>query len=426
METVNIEKMTYGIDALAHINGKVAFIPYGAPKDIAEINIVETKTDYFRAEISKLLEPSALRQNSPCPHFPECGACHWLHLNPEIQRGEKEAQLQYLLKPLSAGVVYPIEALPETGYRNKMDLKIQVRESGELLLGNYRYRSHDVVDMHHCLVQCEPNMKLYFSLYEFISNRMKLDLKKSIEQIVARTLKTQQHAMVYLKSDPSEEMLDLWRSFFDQTDSLARLELIRGTSSFLTLMREKEPFQFMKRTWTVSPMSFFQNNLEGTEAIFFTLLSIYGNSSHKGKLLDFYCGVGLQTMLLENKFDEVVAVESQPESFQDALKNQKNRRPSQIRFLNRKVESIFGTHLVKGVISALHVNPPRTGLSPRVTRGLTGIKPRIITYLSCNPITFKRDSQALVSMGYRLEKVFSFDLFPGTFHLEILGYFTRN
>ena len=75
--------------------------------------------------------------------------------------------------------------------------------------------------------------------------------------------------------------------------------------------------------------------------------------------------------------------------------------------------------------AAAILNPPRTGLSQRVMRGLMGVKPRMMTYLSCNPMTFKRDAHAIIQMGYKLEQVYAFDLFPGTFHLEILGVFSR-
>jgi len=73
----------------------------------------------------------------------------------------------------------------------------------------------------------------------------------------------------------------------------------------------------------------------------------------------------------------------------------------------------------------VHLNPPRTGMSQRVLRGLSGIKPRIITYLSCNPMTYRRDAKAIRQMGYKLESVYSFDLFPGTFHMETLSLFVR-
>jgi len=425
METINIERMTYGIDSLGHLNGKVVFVPYGAPNDRAEIEIKETKNDFLRGSLTRVVEASPLRRESPCPNFPECGGCHWLHLLPETQLREKEDYLRFILKPLSPGAIYPIEALPMTHYRNKMELKVKVNEDGNVVLGNYKYRSHDVVPLNGCIVQCHENLTILKALNEFFKQPNGAGIAKNIDEIMVRTLKTQQHALIYQKSPPDDITLNAFRDFFNQQESLSRLELVDKESSFLTLVREKPPFAFMKKNWTVSPHSFFQNNLDGAEAIYYTLISIYDNIHSKGRFIDLYCGVGIQTMVLENRFEEVLGVESNEDSFQDALKNLKTRNTSRIRFICRRAETIFGTPMTKGVIAGLHLNPPRTGISQRVGRGLMGIKPRLITYLSCNPMTFKRDALMIMQMGYRLEQVHAFDLFPGTFHLEILGTFIR-
>ncbi len=425
METITIEKMTYGIDSLGHIDGKVVFIPYGAPQDRAEVEIRENKNDYLRGELVKVIDPSPQRQKSPCPHFPECGGCHWLHIHPETQRREKEAYLNFLMKPLAPTNVYPIEPLSIKGYRNKIDLKLQLSPDGKLSLGNYKFRSYDVIDIPDCYVQCPSNMKIYQATKIFLEEKIEKAKTPQIKQIATRTLGNQQHMMVYLNEAPDDPTTDKWREFFNQTETLSKLELLNENMCFLTLVREKEAFSFMKKTWMVSPRSFFQNNLEGAEAIYYTLMSIYDNISQKGKFIDLYCGVGIQTMLLENHFEEVFGIECNEDSYRDALRNQKGRRTSSIRFLCRRAETIFGTPITKGVIAALHMNPPRTGISPRVMKGLMGVKPRMITYLSCNPMTFKRDAQGIVNMGYKLEQVYAFDLFPGTFHLEILGVFGR-
>ena len=58
---VTIEKMTYGIDSLAHLDGKVVFVPYGVPEDKVKIEVVEEKPDYLRAKIVEILEPAMRR-----------------------------------------------------------------------------------------------------------------------------------------------------------------------------------------------------------------------------------------------------------------------------------------------------------------------------------------------------------------------------
>jgi 23S rRNA (uracil1939-C5)-methyltransferase len=63
-------------------------------------------------------------------------------------------------------------------------------------------------------------------------------------------------------------------------------------------------------------------------------------------------------------------------------------------------------------------DPPRAGLGPDVTAALEKIRPRKITYVSCDPATLSRDLAALVKSDYRLHQLHLLDLFPQTFHIE--------
>lgn len=424
METLNIERMTYGIDGLGHMNGKVVFVPYTAPNDEVKINIVDEKSDYARAELVELVNPSPERRDSPCKNFPACGGCHWLHMNPETQRNEKETSLRFMLNPLQPKNVYPLEPLPMKHYRNKMELKVVI-EDDRVILGNYKYKSHEVVTIEGCFVQSHENMKLYAKLLTLMNLKENRALAECTSTIVVRTLGEQQSCVFYLKTQPEESNLEALKGFFEENVSISHLEVKTTEAKCLSLYRQHEPLSFMGRQWNISPESFFQNNLEGAEAILHTLISIYEGYQHKGKFLDLYSGCGVQTFLLEHLFEEVFAVESNHSSYQDAMEYQRTRLGSKVKFICKRVEGIFGTPMTRGSLAAIHLNPPRTGCSQRVIRGLSGIKPRMITYLSCNPMTFRRDAKALKQMGYKLDKVFSFDLFPGTFHLEILGHFIR-
>jgi tRNA/tmRNA/rRNA uracil-C5-methylase (TrmA/RlmC/RlmD family) len=46
-------------------------------------------------------------------------------------------------------------------------------------------------------------------------------------------------------------------------------------------------------------------------------------------------------------------------------------------------------------------------------------------YLSCDPATQARDAAYLAGVGYALERIQAFDLFPQTPHVEVLGIFDR-
>ncbi len=425
MENISIERMTYGIDALGHLeDGKVVFVPYAAPGDEVTVNITEDHPDYCKGEIVEIINPSAERRPSPCPNFPACGGCHWQHLNAEAQRREKETSLRFMLNPLQPKHMYPMEPLPMKNYRNKMELKVAIRDD-EVILGNYMYRSHDVVSIKGCFVQCRENMALYDKLYELMNIPEMREFAESVSTITVRTLGTQQNCNFYLTQEPKEEALNILKAFFDEIQELGHLEVTTKETKYLSLHRQQPLFEFMGKSWYISPESFFQNNLEGAEAILHTLISIYEGNQLKGKFLDLYCGCGVQTFLLEPFFDEVYAVECNESSYRDAMAYRDTKPNSRIRFICKRVEAIFGTPMTRGNVAAVHLNPPRTGCSQRVIRGLASVKPRMMTYLSCNPMTFRRDAKAFRQMGYKLDSVYSFDLFPGTFHLETLGLFIR-
>lgn len=74
----------------------------------------------------------------------------------------------------------------------------------------------------------------------------------------------------------------------------------------------------------------------------------------------------------------------------------------------------------------LYVNPPRTGLEPKVRAWIAGdFRPACMTYLSCSAGTLSRDLEILVAAGYRVERITPYDFFPQTHHVETLVLLRR-
>ncbi|EFC4047144.1 23S rRNA (uracil(1939)-C(5))-methyltransferase RlmD, partial [Escherichia coli] len=48
-----------------------------------------------------------------------------------------------------------------------------------------------------------------------------------------------------------------------------------------------------------------------------------------------------------------------------------------------------------------------------------------IVYVSCNPATLARDSEALLKAGYTIARLAMLDMFPHTGHLESMVLFSR-
>jgi 23S rRNA (uracil1939-C5)-methyltransferase len=71
------------------------------------------------------------------------------------------------------------------------------------------------------------------------------------------------------------------------------------------------------------------------------------------------------------------------------------------------------------------VDPPRAGLHPRVVARVAELEPRRVVYVSCNPATFARDARDFTALGYVLEEVTPFDMFPHTPHIECVARLER-
>jgi 23S rRNA (uracil1939-C5)-methyltransferase len=61
---------------------------------------------------------------------------------------------------------------------------------------------------------------------------------------------------------------------------------------------------------------------------------------------------------------------------------------------------------------AVLVNPPRHGLQPAVRRSLVALRPRLLAYVSCDPVTLARDLHDLTWGGLRVDRLSPFDMIP--------------
>src|SRR6185437_4070023 len=100
--------------------GEVVFIPYTAPGDVAEVEVVESHPRFSRAKVLRIITPGAQRQIAPCPyHFrpadeasPDaarsraagidqefyCGGCNWQQIHYSGQLEAKRRLVQETLE----------------------------------------------------------------------------------------------------------------------------------------------------------------------------------------------------------------------------------------------------------------------------------------------------------------------------------------
>ncbi len=86
---VTVEKLVYGGDGLARLDGRVVLAPYVLPGELVRLESQSSKPGLVRARLKSILEPSEHRTTPRCAHFMRCGGCDYQHASYEYQLDQK-------------------------------------------------------------------------------------------------------------------------------------------------------------------------------------------------------------------------------------------------------------------------------------------------------------------------------------------------
>ncbi len=140
-------------------------------------------------------------------------------------------------------------------------------------------------------------------------------------------------------------------------------------------------------------------------------------------VLELYAGSGALALRLAARGARVTAVEA----FTPALERIAQAAGSQglpvttwagdaAVFLRERATSPAGDG-----IDLVLVNPPRRGLAPPVRAALAALRPRLISYVSCEPETLARDMVHFGLLGYVAARLEAFDMIPWSDAVESLA-----
>lgn len=180
----------------------------------------------------------------------------------------------------------------------------------------------------------------------------------------------------------------------------------------------------------ISMESFFQTNPKSAELLYSKAIQYATqNSDLKGEvLMDLFCGTGTIGQIMASQIEnvKVIGVDIVPEAIEDAKRNAKRNKISNLDFYAADV----GKFLVQypnfgGKIHTIMLDPPRAGIAPKTLQKVIDLNAKQIVYISCNPSTQARDAKTLSDAGYELKKLSLVDQFPHTSHIEAVGLFVK-
>lgn len=396
---LEIERIAQGGDGVGRWQGRVIFARGGLPGEHIRVRLYERKTRYARGHLLELLVPSPDRVP---PRLPNADHMPWQHISYPAQLRFKRSIVQEQLEKLAGIADVPVqEVLPAAhpwSYRNTAHLHADPATGA---VGYYIADTHTVRDM-------ETDPLLLPVLNDALAGLRSL-LRSRVWKLEAATLRgsaTYGYSVAIVQGKGNlDDLAHAWRA---RVPTLAAVATPDNPN--VTLHEKLGGVVF-----SLSPASFFQTHTAQAEVMFQVMCTSLQLQSHE-RLLDAYSGVGTFALPLAQYVQQVLAIESHPQSVQDGEKSARMNDIDNVHFITAAVERSLSR--LDTPVDAVILDPPRRGCHPAVLDTLAALAPARIVYVSCHPGILARDLQALLSHGYQLRTVQPVDLFPQTPHIE--------
>ncbi|NGU52714.1 23S rRNA (uracil(1939)-C(5))-methyltransferase RlmD [Clostridium perfringens] len=431
----------YEGEGIAKIDNKYPIFIEGALKgEKVKVRIVKVNKNFAYGKLMEVLEASEERVNPPCAIYKRCGGCKLQHASYKAQLDFKWDRVKDCVSKIGkldpSIVKYPLGMENPWRYRNKVQLPIGLI-NGEVKIGFFAPRSHDIIDMESCLIQDEIGDRVVKLTREWIEKFNirpynvdgEYDEKGIVRHIMIRRGFTTNEVMIVLvtngeKLPHKEEFVDLMvknipgiKSVIQNINS-KKTNVILGLES-KTLWGEDTISDYIGDfRFNISPLSFFQVNPTQTEVLYGKALE-YANLTGNEEVFDAYCGTGTITLFLSQKAKKVYGVEIIPQAIDNAWINAKENKVENVEFFVGESEVVIPDLINKGVkADVVVVDPPRKGCDKKLLDAITDIDAKKIVYVSCDPSTLGRDLVILEENGYKTLEVQPVDMFPNTSHIE--------
>ena len=437
---MTIDNMGYEGEGVGKIDNFTVFVAGAVIGEKVKIKIVKISKNFAFGKLLEIIEASPSRIEPVCSIYKSCGGCNIQHLDYKAQldfKTNRVIQVINRIGKLDEVIIHPTLGMESPyNYRNKVQLPVS-NKNGEVKIGFYAARSHDIINMETCHIQD----KVADIVVKLTRQWMKeFNIESYNEEKHQGILR---HIMIRKGSRTGEVMVVLVTNSKDlpyKEEFIALMtKKIQGLVSVIQNINNEKTNAILgmhcKTLWgkdtitdyigefkfEVSPLSFFQVNSIQTEVLYSKALE-YANLSGGEVVLDAYCGTGTISLFLSQKAKKVYGVEIVPEAIENAKINAIENKVDNAEFIVGEAEKVIPKLISEGVrADVVVVDPPRKGCEKILLEAISSMEPKTIVYVSCDPGTLARDLGILDELGYKTLEIQPVDMFPQTAHVECVA-----
>ncbi|MBK6683683.1 MAG: class I SAM-dependent RNA methyltransferase [Deltaproteobacteria bacterium] len=386
-------------------------VPGALPGEAVEVVVEHSgKTARF-ARLLKVLEASPERTTPQCRHFLNCGGCDLLHASLPLQHHHKRQQVALELGLPLFDVAEVVPSPQAFEYRTVAKMVV-----GPGVLGSYRPRSHDVVDMSGC--------RIHSATVELVLSTARAHLLAEgpgdLRYLVVREDDRRRALVLIITRALGSSAADALASVLAQLPQVAEIRVQENQSPGDGIFSDG-PERRVYGEAGAAVGAFSQVNPGAAAELYRVATELLAPAGRE--VLELYAGSGgLSRVLLEAGAARVEAVEVVAPAVEVAQAwAQTSPYADRFRITLGRAEEV-----PLPAMNYVVVNPPRKGLGP-VAERLAALPIERLVYVSCNPGTLGRDLQVILQLrpDLELDSVVPVDLFPQTRHIETVVRLVR-
>ncbi len=419
------------------------------PGENLVIDVITKRRGQWYARPSRVELASVHRVNAPCKNFIACGGCTLQHIDQDYQLEIKNRNLLESLSKYQVAVACNLSPVsgPKYLYRRRARMGVRyVAAKQRVLVGFREGFGGKIVEMSECLILAEPFASQLENIQTLIA---RLNNREKIPQIELAAGDLDAAIILRHLTDFNEQDFALLEQFhrstgllvFSQADGYESVKLLFGrphTEQNLSNSAESEEqvtaasLSYSIQDYGITIFhkvnDFVQINAECNQHLVGAAVTGL-ELGVSDRVLELFCGVGNFSLPMARTAGAVLGLEGDAGLVTRATHNARyNGLSGRVQFEQVDLYApMTETRQLVGdleLYNKMLIDPPRSGIGGAMALIAASCVVRL-AYISCNPESFAKDAAELSALGFTLETVQVFDMFPQTSHVETLGLFRR-
>jgi 23S rRNA (uracil1939-C5)-methyltransferase len=415
----------------------------GIPGERASVKVVYRGQNRIQARWIRSEKPDESRVVPPCDRYDLCGGCPLMHLD---ATGQADARWEIVRGQLDLVGLQdvPVEGLvpsPDglTEYRTSLRLVVGHSDHGAVRIGAPGRGTRRPIPIPQCLVVSEDLRRLMRTL----AGRV-IDLeiwpydegRGLLRYVVARQSRATGEILLTLVAGQKDRILNqLADELTQRIDQLVGVHLHLNDEPGNSFFDRDEMGEVRTRNllgqdtivdrlagveFRIGPGDFFQTNPAMADRLMRDVITLV--EPEEGlPIIDAYSGVGGFALALAQHTGWSLGIEE----LGGAVRRARNSASAQripAEFLHAPVAQALGDlgRRLTGRRPVVIADPARRGLEPGVVQAIHELNPERVILVSCNPAALARDLAEFRELGWQIERVRPYDMFPNTPHVELV------